>query len=133
MTTLRVTSKLDKAGATSSSLCAIHCAIMPLIITFLPLIGLGWLASEWVEWVLFASSAIIGASSLCMGYNQHGSKSALRTLAIGLSILALGRLGDMHHWGPYYVVLLIIGGFTIAGSHYLNHKLCKSCHTCKKH
>ena len=129
-TPLQITNKLDKLGASSSSLCAVHCALMPIVITFLPLIGLGWLASGWVEWALFTSSAVLGTSSLCLGYRQHGNKVALRTLAIGLSVLALGRLGDMHHWAPYYAALLVVGGFTVAGSHYINHRLCHSCHSC---
>ena len=133
MAILKITNRLDKIGATSSGLCAIHCCVMPLVITFLPLIGLGWLANEWVEWVLFACSAAIGTSSLCLGYRQHGNKNAFRTLAFGLSVLALGRLGDMHHWAPYYIGLLAVGGFTVAGSHYINHKLCKLCHTCQNH
>ena len=40
----KYTSKLDNAGMTASILCAIHCAIVPLLITVLPLAGLSfWL------------------------------------------------------------------------------------------
>jgi hypothetical protein len=46
----KLTSKLDRIGMTASTACAIHCAAVPLLITSLPLIGLGFLANPWVEW-----------------------------------------------------------------------------------
>jgi hypothetical protein len=121
---------LDKVGAASSFTCAIHCAIMPFVITMLPYFGLGWLASEKMEWGLFFTSAVIALSSLCMGYRSHRRQTALRIGAIALAVLGLGRYGDMHHWTPYYVICLVLGGFGIATSHVINHYLCKSCKTC---
>ncbi|HEY2583370.1 MAG TPA: MerC domain-containing protein, partial [Mucilaginibacter sp.] len=43
-------SGLDNVGMTASVLCAIHCALVPLLITSLPLLGLGFLANPWLEW-----------------------------------------------------------------------------------
>jgi hypothetical protein len=130
---MSVTHKLDRTGQTASLACAIHCALMPLVITFLPLMGLAWLASEAVEWSLFGFSAIIGSISLCLGYRQHGSKAALKVLAVGLAVLALGRLADEHQWSRYYVVLLVAGGCTVAASHFVNSRLCRSCSACHPH
>src|SRR5690349_16997900 len=79
------TDSLDTAGATASFLCAIHCALMPLVITLLPLIGLAFLADHRVEWALFGLSAIVGVSSLCFGYREHRSRRALAILAVGLA------------------------------------------------
>lgn len=124
--------KLDKVGATASSLCAIHCMIMPFIITILPLLGLGFLSSEWVEWTLFGLSAIIGISSLCLGYRKHKNRIAPIILTIGLAFLGLGRYAHEHSWGIKGIALLVIGGFTIAASHWVNHRLCSTCHTCQQ-
>ncbi|MGO8671445.1 MAG: MerC domain-containing protein [Capsulimonadaceae bacterium] len=128
--TLSITRNLDRLGAGASMTCAIHCALMPLVITALPLIGLGWLASERVEWSLFGLSAVVGTSSLCLGYRIHFNPIAIRLLAVGLAVLALGRLADERHWTPFYVVLLVAGGLTVAMSHYFNHRLCCSCQGC---
>ena len=51
---------LDKAGATASLACAVHCALMPLVVTLLPLVGLGFLADERTEWALLGLSAPAG-------------------------------------------------------------------------
>lgn len=55
---------MDAGGATASLLCAIHCALMPILVTLLPLVGLGFLASETTEWVVVALSGVLGVSSL---------------------------------------------------------------------
>ncbi|NJM53931.1 MAG: MerC domain-containing protein [Blastocatellia bacterium] len=40
---------LDYTGATVSWICAVHCLAMPFFITFLPVIGLSFLADEITE------------------------------------------------------------------------------------
>jgi len=131
---LKTHSKLDKAGATASFLCAIHCALMPLVITQFPIIGLSFFASETMEWLLFASSAGIGVTSLCFGYTKHKSKLALAVLSVGLTFLAIGRILHehikVHHTFDVYVLMLVIGGFMVACSHFINHRLCHSCTVC---
>lgn len=122
---------LDKAGATASLLCALHCALMPLAITLLPLVGLAFLADERVEWVLVALSAVVGITSLCLGYREHRSRQALALLAVGLGLLALGRIAEERELRPWGVPLVVVGGLTIAGSHFLNRRLCASCRTCQ--
>jgi hypothetical protein len=43
---------LDLAGAVTSSLCGLHCALMPALAAILPMIGLGLLAGEATETAL---------------------------------------------------------------------------------
>ncbi len=126
--------RLDRAGAAASSLCALHCAVMPLLVTLLPLLGLSFLASEATEWLLFGASAIIGVSSLCLGFRTHRSRRALSVLAVGLALLALGRMmehqtmhGQTSRWG---VPILVCGGLIVAASHIVNRALCRACHIC---
>jgi hypothetical protein len=58
---------LDAAGTAAALACAVHCALMPLALTLLPLAGLGFLADEAVEWALVGLSAVLGVTSLCLG------------------------------------------------------------------
>jgi hypothetical protein len=37
---------LDNAGMTASLMCAAHCALLPIVVTLLPVVGLGFLAHE---------------------------------------------------------------------------------------
>ncbi len=129
--------KLDKAGATAAFVCAVHCAVMPFIITVLPLLGLGFLSSEPVEWGLLACSAVLGTLSLCVGFREHKSRRVFGVLGLALALLVAGRMLHEHHigehlggWGPVFMVL---GGLTMMGAHLLNRLLCRSCRACSSH
>lgn len=122
--------KLDRTGATASFLCAIHCALMPLLVTALPLLGLSFLASEPVEWTLVACSAILGALALVVGYRQHRSASIFGVLGVALVLLIGGRVaeeGGIEVWGT---ILMVAGGLTMVGAHLINRKLCRTCVAC---
>lgn len=122
--------QLDRVGAMASLICAVHCAIMPLIVTLLPLLGLSFLADSRVEWALVGLSAVLGVTSLCLGYREHRSRRALGVLGAGLSLLALGRILEGMHIGPWGVPLVVLGGLLMAGAHLLNRKLCNNCRIC---
>jgi hypothetical protein len=121
---------MDTAGTAASLLCAIHCALMPLVVTLLPLVGLGFLASEGVEWTLLALSAVLGCTSLCFGYRTHRRRTALAVLATGLALLAMGRLCEERGIDHQGLALVVLGGSTVAASHILNRRLCTACRTC---
>ncbi len=129
MTSNSGSDRLDKAGATASLLCAIHCAAMPLIITLLPFIGLSFLAHESTEWALLFASAAIGVTSLCWGYREHRSNRALAVLSLGLTLLFCDRVLEENGigWGA---AAMVLGGCTVAASHLVNRALCRMCRTC---
>jgi len=124
------TCRLDVGGAAASLMCALHCALLPLVVTLLPLVGLSFLAGEAVEWILLALSAALGISSLCLGYREHRSRRALSVLAIGLALLAVGRMIEHLELSSIGVPLLVAGGLIVAASHALNHFLCRNCGVC---
>ena len=64
---------LDWAGAVASGLCALHCALRPMVAAALPIIGLGLLAGERAEAVLIGASAALGTISLALGFRRHRS------------------------------------------------------------
>jgi len=127
---------LDKAGMIASITCAIHCMIMPLIVTLLPIFGLSLFATEEFEWMLLMVSAMLGVTSLCFGFRKHKSFRAFSFLGIGLTFLVIGRLAHEHvsHFRVFtfdiYLLFLVAGAILVALSHWLNNKLCKSCLPC---
>ena len=125
--------KLDRAGATASFLCAVHCALMPLVVALLPLLGLSFLASEPVEWALLAASATLGSLSLCLGFRKHRKRRVFMVLALALALLVAGRIFHEHHFGAWGPILMVLGGFSMMGAHLLNHHLCRSCTSCCSH
>ena len=68
---------LDRMGAVGSLLCAVHCALLPLLIALLPSIGVAtWLSKDAEEWfVVFAS--MVGLFSVVWGYRRHREVRAL--------------------------------------------------------
>ena len=125
--------RLDRAGATASFLCAIHCALMPFVITMLPLLGLSFLASEPVEWTLLLSSATLGTLSLCAGFREHKSRRVFAMLGIAIALLVAGRIFHERHLGYWGPVFMVLGGFTMMGAHLFNQVLCRSCRKCSDH
>lgn len=118
--------KMDRVGFTASSLCAIHCALMPFVITLLPLVGLEFLSSPWVEISIIVLSILIGIASLIPSYlKYHRRILPLLLLIVGFMLIFGTHLLGLHELEP---VLVPLGGFTIAGAHLLNWKLNKPFH-----
>ena len=127
----KLSSKLDNIGMTASTICAIHCAIVPLIITSLPLLGLGFLANPWFEWGMIILAFIIGVSSIVTSYTRiHRKLLPLMLLITGFLIVIAGHL-FITNWIEGIVVPL--GGFTIAYAHFVNYKYVGVCKTCEHH
>jgi hypothetical protein len=108
---------LDRLGIFASLGCAIHCALMPLFLSVLPL----FLQSERLEWVLVGVSAGLGLTSLALGYHRHRIKLPLCVLALGLALLVSGRFVEEAE-GVGGVALVVIGGLGVALGHLLNHR-----------
>jgi len=116
---------LDRLGITASTLCAIHCAALPFVITVLPMWGMGFLANEAVEITMIALSLILGVWSLSSGYRkQHQRIAPILVLILGFICIAFGHFSGLEMLEP---VLIPLGGFTIAAAHYFNLRLLKNC------
>lgn len=94
-TTLRSTGATyaDVAGIAASVACAIHCAAMPLVIGYLPLMGLDWLAGESFHRWMAAVCFVLAASAFVPGWKKH------RTLTPGAIGLAGVTLLLVAAWG----------------------------------
>jgi hypothetical protein len=127
MKSQQLTSKLDRIGMTASTLCAIHCAAVPLLITFLPLAGLGFLANPWVEWSMILLALIIGVSSISMSYMRtHHRILPIVLLVTGFVLIGLAHL-FLTGWMEAFIVPA--GGFTIAAAHFINQRYTGACQT----
>jgi hypothetical protein len=65
---------LDKLGIGASLLCAIHCALLPVLFTTLPLMGIELLENEQVELGFILFSLVVGCFALYNGYKKHHRK-----------------------------------------------------------
>ncbi|WP_091155069.1 MerC domain-containing protein [Mucilaginibacter pineti] len=121
----KTSARLDSIGITASTLCAIHCAAMPLLFTSLPLLGLGFLANAWVEWGMIIFALIIGTYSIGLSYlRAHRRPLPLILLVGGFAIIMLGH-AFIHGWPEAIVVPA--GGLLIAVAHFVNYKCTGDC------
>jgi len=122
---------LDRLGITASTLCAIHCAAVPLLLTFLPLWGLGFLADERVEICMIVLSLCLGIWSMSSSYRKlHRKLIPSIVLIAGFFLIAAGHFLGLEQLEP---ILIPLGGFTIAAAHFINLRLVKTCPSVHKH
>lgn len=117
----------EKVRVAASLACTIHCVMLPILITVLPLLGLTLLAHPRVQAGLIDLSALIGVFSLCVGFREHGRPRALWVLCAGLALILLGAIAEQQHWGRFAPVVVICGGSTITLAHLMNRRLCRAC------
>jgi hypothetical protein len=121
----KYSSKLDSAGMTASVLCAIHCAIVPLLITVLPLAGLGFLANPLVEWSMIIFALVVGTYAIGSSYvRTHHKRLPLVLLIAGFLVIIAGHL-FVDGWHEALVVPL--GGLLIATAHFFNLRYSSAC------
>ena len=120
--------KLDSVGMTASILCAVHCAVVPFLITSLPLLGLGFLANSWVEWSMIIFALMIGVYAIGSSFFRHHKYLPLTLMLSGFLIIITGHL-FVTGWREGIVVP--IGGFLIAAAHFANIRYTTQHHSCE--
>ena len=84
---------LDRLGAAGSLVCALHCALVPLLLALAPSLGLSLWLGESLEEIFVVFVTVLGAFSLIWGYRRHRVFRALgMLLAVPISSLT-GSLG----------------------------------------
>jgi len=115
---------LDKFGTTSSIVCALHCALLPIVISILPALGLGLMAWSGFEWAFVIFASLLGLLSLWIGYQRHRVYRALLFLIPGLLLVWMGVLvPEIHHAVLPHAVVMSVGGTLIAVAHLINLRL----------
>lgn len=116
---------LDKVGIWVSSLCAVHCLLLPI----LPLLASTVVGEEWFERTILMVSILVGFVSLLVSaIRQHGQYyPLLLMLAGGFVYWHKHELG--HHWEP---LVITIGAAMIVAGHWLNLRLSRQCECCSQ-
>ncbi|MEM1068200.1 MAG: MerC domain-containing protein [Planctomycetota bacterium] len=78
----------DWLGVTASIACAIHCAAMPFVIAFLPMLGLSFLADEGFHQVMVGVCLAIAAIAFVPGWRMHRRLLPTGIAAAGLALIA---------------------------------------------
>ena len=115
-------------GVSAGLACAIHCALLPLFVTTLPLFGVNILDNVYLESGMIAVAFLIGSFTLWHGYKKHHHKLSPLVLFIAGMLLLIVK-----HYFPANIFWLIIpSSILIILAYYLNWKFCrkaKHCHS----
>lgn len=114
---------IDRFGAVASFLCAVHCALLPLIFGVLPALGLAFLANHAFEQAFVSFAIVLATTSLVFGLRRHGSYRAFWFLVPGIILLVIGLFIGDDHSSTRHAVLVSIGGTLVALSHVINLRL----------
>jgi hypothetical protein len=112
----------DAFGIATSLACAIHCALLPLFITSLPLFGYDIIENNWFEYGMIALAFVVGTYSLYHGRKKH-HHSWVPMIFFTVGIILLLSKVIWHHWELW---LLIPSVICIITAHYLNYRMCRS-------
>jgi hypothetical protein len=118
----------DALGVATSVVCAIHCALLPLILTSLPLFGINIINNLAFEFFMIMLAFCIGAYSLYSGWKKHHRNwLPFAFFTAGITLLFCKQI-----WHNYQLIFLIPAVIFIVTAHYLNYKLCSACKVVQK-
>ena len=109
----------DALGITASVACAIHCAVLPLVITSLPVFGFDIIQNTLFEYAMILLAFVVGIYALSHGFRKHHRRLLpLTVFTIGIVFLLAKQLyHSLHLW------LLIPAVLAIVSAHYINYRL----------
>jgi uncharacterized membrane protein YoaK (UPF0700 family) len=111
----------DAFGIAASVACAIHCAVLPLLLSSLPLFGINIIENQGFEFIMIALAFIVGVYSLYHGRKKHHhSYYPMLLFAAGIGILFIKSILHSHS-----LMLLLPAVSLVVIAHYLNYKLCR--------
>lgn len=109
---------LDLAGGWASLLCAMHCAVLPLLLALLPGIGLEILDNHSFDAVFAAFVILFGTVVIGSGYCPHRVWIVGASFVGAATLLTFGAFTADH--GLRHAVLLSLGGTLMATAHLIN-------------
>jgi len=120
----------DLVGFYASAVCAVHCGLLPVVLTVSALSGLTWLANPWVEGTFILSSIVIAIFALGRNFKRHMHiRMAIQIVAVGFTLIILSRFFD----GSMHGGMAAIGGMTVAAGHIVNWRLARKSVCCTTH
>ena len=118
---MRIQINWDAAGIATSIACAIHCALLPLVITALPVFGINIIHNSFFEWGMIGLAFIVGSYALLHGFaKHHRSNYPFILFAAGFTFLILKQF-MLHE--EYLFLFLAVS--LILSAHFMNFKFCR--------
>jgi hypothetical protein len=108
----------DALGVTTSIACAIHCAILPLALASLPVLGVNIIHNAGFELGMIGLALVIGLRALWHGFRRHHQ----RRIPLLLFVTGMIFLIAKQIWHSYELALLPFAVTGIIAAHVLNYR-----------
>lgn len=117
---------LDAAGALLSGVCVLHCLLLPLALTLLPVLQVSLLGEDSFHQLLLVFILPVSVVALSIGCRQHKGWPVFLLGAGGLAVLCfaasfghstLGMTGER--------LLTSAGGLLLVAAHWQNYRACR--------
>ena len=106
----------DLFGVAASVACAIHCALLPLLVSALTIFDINILHNAWFEWAMILLAISVGLYALIHGYRKHHRKKIPVILfSAGAALLVCKQI-----WHEYEIRILAFAVVLICSAHLLN-------------
>ncbi len=120
---------LDRISIAVSTICMVHCALLPLFFSTLPLWGIEVLENVWIESLTIIISLGFGGWAIWKGYRKHHHKLLIPLMFIsGLLIMIAANL---EHAATLEVLLKSGGAIAVIAAHIQNCKYSHKCAVCE--
>jgi len=83
--------KADRIGIIASILCAIHCALTPVLLILMPTFGKAW-SHPATHWGMALVVIPIAVFMLIKGYRKHGKKWVVGIGSLGVLLIIVGAI-----------------------------------------
>ncbi len=116
----------DALGIAASIACAIHCAVLPLIMSSLPILGINIINNFWFEIFMIVLAMGIGLHSLTHGFKKHHHRILpIIVFVIGISLLLVKQV--LHQYQIWFLVPAVV---LIVSAHFINYRQCRIADHC---
>ncbi|MFZ4058260.1 MAG: MerC domain-containing protein [Ferruginibacter sp.] len=107
-------------GIITSIACAIHCSLLPVMMTSLPILGINIIHNVFFEWSMIVLAFGVGIYALVHGFIRHHRNWTPLLLFSGGFLFLISK--QIFH--QFELPLLIPAVIMIMWAHYYNYKLC---------
>lgn len=104
---------LDYLGISASVLCAIHCAMLPFILSISVLPSWLGLHNHVFDLVILALAIVLIHKTIYKDYKKTGNRLSIFLAAIGLLLIIVSKIIHI----PLMIIPSVIGGILVAAAH----------------
>jgi hypothetical protein len=111
----------DALGIAASLLCAVHCAVLPLLFTSFSVLGVNLVHNPAFEYGMIALAFLIGMHAMWHGVRRHHRRmSPWLLFTAGMALLCAKQV-----WHGYEMLILPFAVCLVVGAHATNWWFCR--------